>query len=312
MTKRTTVYGSLVCFTLFLCVNCGKNKDTGTVKEYRFNDTIMVDGRIRSYTLNLPPGYYNSSGSALVIAMHGGGGSADQFESSSKLSEKANTAHFIVVYPEGVQSTGPLKARTWNAGSCCDYASENNIDDVTFISRLIDKLVFQYKINPKKIYATGHSNGGIMAYRLACELSGKIAAIAVNACSMMTTQPCNPLRPVPVLHLHAEPDTHVPYEGGKGTGFSNAYFPPVDSVLNVWSAINGCALPPEITVIEDKYTFTKWTDCDNMVTVQYYLTRDGGHAWPGGLPGRTGSDAPSTAINANDLLWDFFQQYQLP
>lgn len=312
MTKRTITYDTILCFTLFLCVSCGKKEDTGTMEEYRVSDTIMVDGRIRSYMLNLPPGYYNASGFALVIAMHGGGGSAGQFESSSKLTEKADAAHFIVVYPEGVQSTGPLKARTWNAGSCCDYASENNIDDVMFISRLIDKLVFQYKINSKKIYATGHSNGGMMAYRLACELSGKIAAIAVSACSMMTTQPCNPVRPVPVLHMHAAPDTHVPYQGGKGTGFSNAYFPPVDSVLNVWSAINGCALSPEIKSVEDKYTFTQWTDCDNKVTVQYYLTQDGGHAWPGGLPGRAGSDTPSTVINANDLLWDFFQQYQLP
>lgn len=272
---------------------------------------LLVDGRIRTYTLNLPPVYYDSSRFALVTAMHGGGGDAGQFESSSKLTDKANAAHFIVVYPEGVQSTGPLKARTWNAGGCCDYAVENNIDDVQFISRLADKLMLQYKINPKKLYATGHSNGGMMAYRLACELSNKIAAIAVNACSMVATQPCNPLRPVPVLHMHAAPNTHVPYQGGKGTGFSNAYFPPVDSVLNVWSAINGCAAPPEI-VAEDKYTFTQWTDCDNNVTVQYYLTEDGGHAWPGALSGRAGSDEPSTAINANDLLWDFFQQYQLP
>lgn len=281
------------------------------VQRYRFNDTIMVDGRIRTYTLNLPPVYYDSSGFALVIAMHGGGGDAAQFESSSKLTEKANVAHFIVVYPEGVQSTGPLKARTWNAGGCCDYAVENNIDDAAFISRLADKLILQYKINPRKLYATGHSNGGMMAYRLACTLSNKIAAIAVNACSMVVTQPCSPLRPVPVLHMHAAPDTHVPYQGGKGTGFSNAYFPPVDSVLNVWSAINGCAALTEI-VSEDNYTFTQWKGCDNNVTVQYYLTQDGGHAWPGGLPGRAGSDEPSTAINANDLLWDFFQQCQLP
>ena len=281
------------------------------VHEYRFSDTVVVDGRIRTYAINLPPVYYDSSGLALVIAMHGGGGDAAQFESSSKLTEKANAAHFIVVYPEGVQSTGQLKARTWNAGSCCDYASENKIDDVAFISRLADKLIRQYKINPKKIYATGHSNGGMMAYRLACALSGKIAAIAVNACSMVVTEPCNPLRPVPVLHMHAAPDTHVPYQGGTGTGFSNAWFPPVDSVLHVWSDINGCVTPPEI-VAEDKYTFTQWTDGDNHVTVQYYLTQDGGHAWPGGLRGRTGSDEPSTAIHANDLLWDFFQQYQLP
>lgn len=312
MTKSTVAYSSVVFSILFLCISCEKSSDDGTVKEYRFKDTIVVDGRTRTYTLNLPPVYYDSSGFALVIAMHGGGGDAGQFESSSKLTTKANAAHFIVVYPEGVQSTGPLKARTWNAGSCCDYASENNIDDVAFISRLADKLISKYKINPKKLYATGHSNGGMMAYRLACGLSNKIAAIAANSCSMVLTQPCNPLRPVPVLHMHAIPDTNVPYQGGKGTGLSNAYFPPVDSVLNVWSVINGCTTPPEITVAENKYTFTQWRDGANKVSIRYYLTQDGGHAWPGGLPGRAGSDEPSKVINANDLLWDFFQQYQLP
>ena len=112
MTK-TIAYSGLLCITVFLCVSCAKSNDSESVKEYRFNDTIMVDGRIRTYMLNLPPVYYDSSGFALVIAMHGGGGDAAQFESSSKLTDKANAAHFIVVYPEGVQSTGPLKARTW-------------------------------------------------------------------------------------------------------------------------------------------------------------------------------------------------------
>jgi polyhydroxybutyrate depolymerase len=262
--------------------------------------------------LNLPPNYYQSSDFALVIAMHGGGGSAQQFESSSLLTEKADFAGFIVVYPEGVASIGLLKARTWNAGGCCAFAQENNINDVKFISVLIDKLVSTYKINPKKVYATGHSNGGMMAYRLACELSGKIAAIAPNASSMVIKTPCNPSRQVPVLHMHSALDTNVPYKGGYGSGVSNAYFPPIDSVLNVWSTINTCSSKGKVLTNDNKYTLTEWSDCANNVKISYYLTKDGGHAWPGGLKGSGIGDTPSKVIQANDLLWNFFQRYQLP
>lgn len=290
--------------------SCGKKNDTPSEKIYRIQGSMTVDGLPRTYLLNLPPSYYEGSDFSLVIAMHGGGGSAEQFESTSLLTKKANASQFIVVYPEGVKSTGLLEARTWNAGGCCDYARDHNIDDVNFIRQLINKLISTYKINPKKVYATGHSNGGMLSYRLACEMADKITAIAVSGCTMVVLQPCNPSRAVPVLHMHSELDEHVPQEGG--IGVSNAYFPPLDSVFNVWSQKNACSLPDQVVVSNAQYTLRQWTGCSNNVTIQYYLTKDGGHAWPGGLPGSSMGDTPSTAINANDLLWSFFQQYQLP
>jgi polyhydroxybutyrate depolymerase len=285
--------------------SCRKNKSSA--KTYRFNETIMVDGLSRSYMLNLPPGYYESTGFSLVIAMHGGGGSASQFETTSKLTAKANASGFIVVYPEG---TGIIN--TWNAGTCCGSGVTNNINDVKFISQLIDKLIARYKINPKKIYATGHSNGGMMSYRLACELPTKIAAIAPNGSTMVVTQACNPSRAVPVLHMHSKLDQHVLYTGGYGNGVSGVYCPPLDSVLNVWSLKNNCTTTGEVVISNSNYTQKRWRNCTNNVTIDYYLTNDGGHGWPGGLPGGPNSDTPSTSINANDLLWNFFQQHQLP
>jgi polyhydroxybutyrate depolymerase len=295
---------TIICIiSVFLA--CRKGKPSA--KTNRFNETIVVDGLSRSYVLNLPPDYYDNTGFALVIAMHGGGGSASQFESTSKLTEKANASGFIVVYPEG---TGVIN--TWNAGTCCGSSVSNNINDVKFISMLIDKLVAAYKINPKKVYATGHSNGGMMSYRLACELSNKIAAIAPNGSTMVVTQACNPARSVPVLHMHSKLDQHVVYTGGYGNGVSGVYCPPLDSVLNVWSLKNSCAIQAQVIVSNSDYTHKRWLNCSNNVTIDYYLTNDGGHGWPGGLPGGPNSDIPSTSINANDLLWSFFQQYQLP
>jgi polyhydroxybutyrate depolymerase len=298
---------------MVLGLSCDKKSGPDTQKVYRFSETVIVDGLERTYLLNLPPVYYESQNQySLVIALHGGGGTAEQFESSTGLSDKANASGFIVVYPNGVKSTGLLKAQTWNGGTCCDYAVEKNIDDVKFISQLIDRLVADYKINPKRIYATGHSNGGIMSYRLACELSAKIAAIAPNASSMSVTKPCNALRPVPVLHMHSVNDTNVPYKGGYGDGVSKAYFAPVDSVLNVWSNTNACGTKAQRLADNSGYTFFKWSDCLNQVSINYYLTKDGGHAWPGGVAGSAIGDTPSRVIKANDLLWEFFQQYQLP
>jgi polyhydroxybutyrate depolymerase len=302
-----------VLFALFQFWACKRNDMPPIGNVYRFSETITVDGRARSYLLNLPPGYYTGADFSLVIAMHGGGGDALQFESTSKLTDKANAAQFIVVYPEGVKSTGALEVRSWNAGGCCAYARDAHIDDVNFIRQLIAKLVASYKINPKKVYATGHSNGGMLAYRLACEIPGKVAAIAPNGCTMVT-QTCNPSRPVPVLHMHSALDTRVPYQGGTGSGIgtSGIDLPSIDSVLNAWSSRNSCTITAQVLVSNSNYTFTKWSDCSNGVTIQYYLTKDGGHGWPGGLPGGPNSDTPSRVINANDLLWDFFQQYQLP
>ena len=279
---------------------CKKNNAPET-KHYRFTESITVDGTSRTYILNLPPNYYEGTDFSLVIGMHGGGGSAEQFESSTKLTTKANDSKFMVVYPDGVKSTGLLGVRTWNAGGCCDYARDNNIDDVKFISQLIDKLVSTYKINPKKVYATGHSNGGMMAYRLACELAHKIAAIAPNSTTMVVKTPCNASRAVPILHLHSMMDENVPYQGGVGKGASGHYNPPLDSVMNVWSQKNQCTNIAQVVVDNSSYKLTKWSNCSNNVTIQYYLTKDGGHAWP-----------PSAALNTNDLLWEFFQKYQLP
>jgi len=297
-----------VLSSLFSCTKKQSPPDT----EFRISSTMVVDGRTRSYTVNLPPNYYEASNFSVVIALHGGGGSGDQFETSSKLTLKANASTFIVVYPDGVKSPGILGVQTWNAGACCNYARDNNINDVKYISELIDKLVIDFKINPKKVYATGHSNGGMLAYRLACEIPHKISAIAPNAATMVITQPCATTRPVPILHMHSILDQNVPYTGGVGTGVSQTYNPPIDSVLHVWQLKNQCAQPAKVVVANSNYRFTKWYDCINNVSIHYYLTKDGGHAWPGGLPGGPNSDVPSTAINANDLMWDFFQQYQLP
>ena len=278
---------------------------------FRISGTITVDGRARTFLVNLPPTYDAMASFPVIIAMHGGGGSAAQFEATNLLTPKTNQANYIVVYPDGVVSPGPLGLRTWNGGACCGYASENNIDDVKFIRELIDYLAANFKINSKRVYATGHSNGGIMSYRLACELSDRIAAISPNAAAMLLPT-CVPTRPVPLQHTHSRLDTNVPILGGMGTGLSsNVVWPATMDVLNQWVTINGCATPPQVSPGAN-VTRTRWNQCASGSEVDYYLTEDGGHAWPGGLPGSAMGDTPSTAIDKNDLMLEFFGRHQLP
>ena len=143
---------------LFVCIHCFVSA------QY---DSIYFDGMYRTYQLHLPSDYDGSQNTSLIIAMHGGFGSGTQLEIQSQLSVKADEENFIVVYPEGVESL--LNIRTWNAGGCCGYAMNNNIDDVGFINALMDTLISNYSIDTLRIYATGMSNGAFMSYRLACE-----------------------------------------------------------------------------------------------------------------------------------------------
>ena len=112
--------------------------------------------------------------------------------------------------------------------------------------------------------------------------------------------------------MHSVLDQNVPYQGGVGSGVSKHYNPPIDSVLNVWQSKNQCVQAAKVIVDNSSYKLTKWFDCRNNVSVHYYLTKDGGHSWPGGAAGSIFGDTPSTVINANDLLWQFFQEHQLP
>ncbi|MEO8589485.1 MAG: PHB depolymerase family esterase [Flavobacteriales bacterium] len=270
-------------------------------------DSINVGGLERTYTVRLPSAYDGVTPLPLVIAMHGGFGSGLQLEQQSLLTVKGEEAGFIVVYPDGVAS--PLGIRSWNAGWCCGYSSTNSIDDVGFIDSLLDTLENELAIDTLRIYATGMSNGGFLSYRLACELSDRIAAIAPVAASMSMTD-CAPARSMPVIAFHSYLDESVPYLGGIGTGISAHYNPPLDSVQNAFASHAACAVLNDTLQDDVEMTVISWHECDCAQEVLTYMTHDGGHSWPGGVQSPIG-DPTSTVIDADDLMWAFFQQYTL-
>lgn len=271
--------------------------------------SILHDGLTRTYTVRLPGSYNGIQPLPLVIAMHGGFGSGLQLENQSRLSLKGEAEGFIVVYPDGTQG-GALNFRTWNAGWCCGPSVTNNVDDVGFINALLDEVIAAYAVDTTRIYATGMSNGGFMAYRLACEMPQRIAAIAPVAASMGMAQ-CTPSRPIPVLAIHSYLDSSVPYQGGVGDGVSGHYNSPLDSVLNAWATHSDCVIRNDTMTNDALYTHVRWHECVCDHEMELYITQDGGHSWAGGGQGSAIGDPPSTAVSANDLIWAFFQRYSL-
>lgn len=297
-----------ICICLIL-LSCGK--DDPEAPRYKFSEQVSVDGLSRTYIVRLPQNFYDEdTARAMVIGLHGTGGNAEQFEGSYGFDQLSDTEGFVTVYPDGVQKQdGLLKIRTWNAGTCCDFAMYTNVNDVKFISTLIDNISGRFHINRKKVYVTGMSNGGMMAYRLASELPDKIAAIGVVSGTMVAPKDASRQEFVPVLHIHAIPDTKVPFAGGIGIGDYN--FPPAMEGINYWVNRNHCSTEP-VTEQRQGYELKSWKNSAGSALVQSYLTQDGGHAWPSSaVQGRRG-DTPSTVINATSLIWDFFKQFSLP
>jgi polyhydroxybutyrate depolymerase len=169
--------------------------------------TIVVDGTSRSYFVHLPPGYNGHSLSPVVLVLHGATESAEGVEKLSGMSAKADKENFMAVYPTG---TGRLP--TWNAGNCCGYAQQNQINDVAFFRALLNKIQQEYPVDGRRVFVTGISNGAMMSYRLACELSDKIAAVA--PVERAQNVPCHPVGPVSLIVFHGTGDHLVPFNGG--------------------------------------------------------------------------------------------------
>ena len=275
--------------------------------------TLELGESVRSYYVHFPSDYDGRHARPLVLAFHGGGVNAETMIYFSGLSEKADEAGFIVVYPDG---TGRVpRARTWNAGNCCGHALHHGIDDVAFVRALLDELERTVAIDPRRVYATGMSNGAMMSYRLASELADRFAAIAPVAGPMAIDQ-CQPSRPVSVIHFHGTADEYTPYQGGKGPrSQSQTAFHSVDYTIGAWVAANGCSSEPTITHLP-----ARAVDGTSVVQRVYgpgregaevvlYTIDGGGHTWPGRASIFQTLGPSTRQIDANELMWEFFKKH---
>jgi polyhydroxybutyrate depolymerase len=251
--------------------------------------TLTVAGQARLYTIFRPSSLDTAKLAPLVIALHGYTQGSLELEGTTHFDDQARKSGFVVVYPQGVNDS-------WNAGSCCGTAQSQNLDDVEFIRELIASLVTGGHIDPKRVFATGLSNGGMMVHLLACVLSERIAAVA-SVSGALTVPTCRPGRPISVLEMHGTGDSLVPYAGGSTAGLGS--FPPTMSFMKRWANIEHCAAKPTISQ-KGITTTSTWTGCRGGSVVVLQAIAGAEHGWFGGagaLPGEP---------DATQAVWTFF------
>lgn len=260
----------------------------------------------------------------VVLAFHGGGGNAEGMRKVAVGFDRlADREGFVLVYPGG---TGRFDRRllTWNAGPCCGWSKEHDVDDVGFTLAVLVDLARRVPLDRTRVYATGMSNGGMMSHRLGAELGDRLAAIApVGGAILPTAAPAGG-RPVPMMHVHSVDDPRALYSGGLGPPFPltdhRVDHPAINDVLAWWLARNGCGLEPRCdaprkgagasaTHTATRFTYPPRTDAGAEV-VHWRLT-GAGHVWPGGdpmLPARLVGPA-SDVVDVNAEMWAFFARF---
>ena len=251
--------------------------------------TMAFGGLDRSYRVHKPPGLAGPA--PLVVMLHGAFGDGEQAENDYGWDALADSAKFVVAYPNGVGAT-------WNGHGCCGKSERENIDDVGFITTMVGQISAGLPIDKARVYATGISNGGIMSYALACN-SGIFAAIGPDAATQL--DPCPAPHPTSVIHIHGTDDRLVPYNGGQGASTVNG--PPIPDVNAFWRKVNQCG-PPDVTTKPP--VTTSIAACADRRSVEL-ITIDGGrHQWPGGTTFLERFGTTTHALNATDTIWQFF------
>jgi polyhydroxybutyrate depolymerase len=269
--------------------------------------TSMIYGGIeRTFRVYRPATLRRDKAVALVVMLHGGFGTGEQAERSYGWDAAANRHGFVVVYPDGV-------GRSWNAGLCCGVAVARHVDDVGFLSAMIEQVATQERVDRTRIAITGISNGALMAYRMACDATLSVRAIGSVAGTMLTVCP-HPQR-TSVMEIHGLADHNIPFAGGKGDGPAGIVTPPIASVINRWRSIDDCGAP---RVTTSHAVRTEASACADGRSVTLITIAGAGHQWPGGVPpppslvafthavGIWGIDTPSNALDATETLCRFF------
>ncbi len=288
--------------------------------------SIVHEGRTRQYIVHVPPDAGHEP-LPVMLGLHGGAGNARLFEAKTGLDAVADRNDFLAVYPDGTGPAGGTRY-TWDSGpNCCGYALRNDVDDVGFLAALIDDLAARTPIDRHRIYATGHSNGAMMAYRLAAKRADLVAAIGAVS-GAMAVDDFKPSQPVAVLDIHSVDDPQAVYQGGPGPpllGFGKRIsHRSVMAGLNQWAAADGCApepvIGPTIDGVGDNagqtVTDLTWPGCAPGGWVRHLRLTGVGHAWPGSLlnppggqGGGQGGGKGTTLIMASDSAWAFASQF---
>ena len=271
---------------------------------------FIHDGIDREYLVYIPNEYDASISIPLVLNFHGFGGTAyDHYKYTSDMTSLADTANFLLVYPQG--AAGSDGYSHWNIA---DENSKSDIDDLGFTSAMIDDLIQTYNVDTLRIYATGFSNGAAFTYDLACRLSQRIAAIAPvgENMTLVSYDECEATKPTGIISFHGTADESRPYNGIEGYNLS------YEQINSFWTTLNETETEPTIAEINtntedgssvELYTWEKGRKCS---TVEHYKIINGGHSWPNPNAENWGKgDDVNRDIDTNVLIWNYVSEYDL-
>lgn len=284
--------GALLVATVLAVAGCGGSSSPPPTGEPALTRrSVEVDGVVRNYRLFTPPSVDDDRPRPLVLALHGSLNTPDAFADTSQLDEAASAHRFVVAYPEADRLL-------WNGGFCCTSGRGAPGSDVRFLDAVISDVAAVRSIDAARVYAVGVSAGGIMAYRLACDLAGRIAGVGAVAASMQVDD-CAPARPVTVVAIHGTGDQLVPYDGGQVIGAATRPAPPAVAVAERWAALDICPGGGE-TRVDGIVTTITWAGCNGGTQVRLVTVEGGGHNWFS-----DGFGVPNGAVDATRSVLGF-------
>jgi polyhydroxybutyrate depolymerase len=301
----------VIVFVLF----CGSVKSAYCQRDIL--DSVFVDGRMRTFTVHIPAGISPDQVVPAVVLLHGAGRTMTDMVSFTEMNTVSDAEKFIVVYPQAI--TPLFSGYVWADGRNTE-ADQAGVNDVLFLSSLVDSLVERYNVDDSRCYLGGYSNGGFMAVRMACEASGRYAAIGMVGASMDVDLfvSCKPLFPTAVIAFFGTFDPGVPYDGGPMPNPESKHIVAFDSLANKWSAINRCSTAGSFEYLDDVnledesiVVQRSFTDCACSTSVRQVIIDGGGHTWPGvPVPDEMSYlGAVNMDMNASVEMWSFFRQF---
>ncbi len=282
-----------ISFLLAMLFLCGThNIHSQERKSFEF------EGLERSFLVKVPEKMYSESGYPVVVALHGFTQSARRISNYSGFVEMAEEEGFIAIFPQGIQAS-------WNFG-----ITLNNVDDVAFLSSMLDSLEKWYPVDSERIYFCGFSNGAFMSFEMACRMSHRLAAIASVGGSMGRSQflDCEPEYPVGVMIVHGNDDRVILFEG-------QSWVKPVEEVTDHWVLQNGCNMVRDTmeTFSNDQGVISvvrmSHSPCQDQTAVELWKVYGGGHTWPGSMA-HSGSGRTNRDIDASAKMWQFFTRHK--
>jgi len=261
------------------------------------SETIEYDGLTREYSIYVPASYDGTTSFPLLFNFHGGGDVIASQIAIADMSPIADTANFIVVYPQARQDPSDGNSFNWIP------KVPGTFDDVPFISSLIDTIASSYQINQDRIYACGYSLGGDMCFELACKLNSRIAAIAPVARTMQANPDsfCSPVHPTGVLTILGTDDNTSPYNGL--TYLGTEYYLSAEETHNYWASHNNCDINPTMSTVSPSVERYTWSTTSGCSYVEELKVIGGGHDWPGSFGNMT--------IDSNTEIWQFVSKYDI-